>query len=61
MFITNGWYEERWWEEGYSSGDYNCTAEDLASVALYSLASALPEFPNEDSDTVAEPNIVSLL
>ena len=58
MFITYGWYEERWWEEGATTSDYNCTSEDLASVALYGVAAVLAEFPDE-SDTVAEPNIVS--
>ena len=59
MFITYGWYEERWWGKGATTSDYNCTSEDLASVALYGVAAVLAEFPDE-SDTVAEPNIVSL-
>lgn len=60
MFITNAWYEERWWEKGFSSEHYNCTAEHLAAVALYSLASVFSEFPDEDSDIEAESNIVSI-
>ena len=59
MFITYGWYDERWWQEGYFSDKYNCTAEDLEKVALYNVAAALAEFP-DDLDAVAEPNIVSL-
>ena len=59
MFITYGWYDERWWQEGYSSDNYNCTAEDLEKVALYNIAVVLAEFP-EDPDAVAEPNIVSV-
>ena len=58
MFITYGWYGERWWGEGAISSDYNCTSEDLATVALYSVAAVLAEFPDEP-DAIAEPNIVS--
>ena len=60
MFITNAWYEKRWWGEGFSSEHYKCTAEHLAAVALYSLAPVFSEFPDEDSDIEAEPNIVSV-
>ena len=59
MFITIGWYSDRWWQEGYSSDNYNCTAEDLEKVALYNIAAKLLELP-DDPDAVAEPNIVSL-
>ena len=58
MFITYGWYGERWWGEGAISRDYNCTSEDLAAVALYGVAAVLAEFPDEP-DAIAEPNIVS--
>ena len=58
MFITIGWYVERWWQEGFSD-KYNCTAEDLEKVALYNIAPSLKEFP-DDLNAVAEPNIVSL-
>ena len=57
MFITYGWYGERWWGEGAISSDYNCTSEDLATIALYSVAAVLAEFPDEP-DAIAEPNIV---
>ena len=50
---------ERWWQEGFSSDNYNCTAENLEKVALYNIAPSLKEFP-DDPDAVAEPNIVSL-
>ena len=49
---------EGWWKEGFTSEDYNCTAEELAAVALYNVASVLSEFPKND-DELAEPNIVS--
>ena len=58
MFITYGWYGERWWGEGAISSDYNCTSEDLATVALYGVAAVLAEFPDEP-DAIAESNIVS--
>ena len=40
--------------------DYNCTADELAAVALYNVAPFLAEFPEID-DAVAEPNIVSFM
>ena len=60
MFITYGWYVERWWEGGYSSKKYNCSTEDLARIGLYNIAAVLAEFPG-DLDAVAEPNIVSVI
>ena len=48
---------EGWWKEGYTSDEYNCTAEELAAVALYSVGSFLSEF-REDLDAIAEPNLV---
>ena len=56
--MTPNWYVEGWWKEGFTSEDYNCTAEELAAVALYNVASVLSEFPDTD-DELAEPNIVS--
>ena len=58
MFLTLGWYTEGWWEKGYYSEDYNCTAEDLARVALYNVGVVLAEFP-EDPNAIDETNIVS--
>jgi gamma-aminobutyric acid type B receptor len=56
LFLTLNWYVEGWWGEGHTSEDYNCTADELAAVALYNVAPVLAEFPAND-DAVAEPNI----
>ncbi|CAI8020636.1 Gamma-aminobutyric acid type B receptor subunit 1 [Geodia barretti] len=56
LFLTPNWYVEGWWAEGHTSVDYNCTADELAAVALYNVAPFLAEFPEID-DAVAEPNI----
>ena len=58
MFITNAWYDERWWEKGHHSEGHKCTGKDLAAVAVDNLAIILSEFP-DDPDAIAEPNIVS--
>ncbi|CAI8057392.1 hypothetical protein GBAR_LOCUS31275 [Geodia barretti] len=60
LFLTPNWYVEGWWAEGHTSVDYNCTANELAAVALYNVAPVLAEFP-EIYDAVAEPNIVSFV
>jgi gamma-aminobutyric acid type B receptor len=56
LFLTLNWYVEGWWGEGHTSEDYNCTADELAAVALYNVAPVLAEFPEND-DAVAELNI----
>lgn len=45
LYLTNGWYKEGWWKEGYSSNEYNCSGDDLASVAQQSIGVLLSEFP----------------
>ena len=58
MFLTPGWYAERWWQGGAVTRNYNCTGESLARVALYNVAAVLDEFP-DNPDARADPNIVS--
>ena len=60
MFITYGWYENKWWAGPATSSKYNCTAEERATVVAHTLAAIIPETP-ADFTAQAEPNIVSLL
>ena len=60
MIITYGWYADNWWTEPATSSQYNCTAEERATVLLYTLSPIVPEFPT-DFNAQAEPGIVSLL
>ena len=60
MFITYGWYVDNWWTIPAISSQYNCTAEERATVLPYTLAPTVPEFPT-DFNARAEPGIVSLL
>ena len=45
MFLTYGWYNEDWYGE---PNDFNCTADEVASVLPYTLATILDEFPDDD-------------
>ena len=58
MFITYGWYVDKWWEGPPTIREYDCSAEERASLLPYTLAPLAPEFP-DGMDTRAEPNIVS--
>ena len=60
MLITYGWYANNWWTVPATSSQYNCTAEERATVLPYTLAPTVPEFPT-DFSALAEPGIVSLL
>ena len=43
MIITNGWYGTKWWEGPATFSEYNCTAQQRASVLAYTLAPRLQE------------------
>ena len=58
MFITYGWFSNNWWTEPATSSQHNCTAEERATVLLYTLAPIVSEFPTNLS-AQAEPGIVS--
>ena len=59
MIITYGWYNENWWTGPATSSQYNCTAEDRATILPYTMGPVLPEFAT-DLDAEAEPGIVSV-
>jgi hypothetical protein len=56
VIITFGWYVRQWWEMDAPST--NCTAEERAHVLLYSMAAVSSQFPREQDEYTAEPNIV---
>ena len=56
MFLTYGWYDEKWWEEPNN----NCSSDQLASVLPYTLSSLLRDFPVNES-IITETGIVSLI
>ena len=60
MILTYGWYNDLWWTDDATSSNYNCTAEERASILPYTMGPRLPEYPT-DLDAEAEPGIVSLL
>ena len=59
MFISYGWYVDEWWIGPAYSSEYNCTAEERATVLQYTLAPVQREYP-ADFDTVTETGIVSI-
>ena len=59
MIMTYGWYVDEWWTGPATSSQYNCTAEERATILPYTMGPALSEFP-ADLDAEAEPGIVSL-
>ena len=60
IFMTYGWYADKWWTGSATSSQYNCTAEERATILPYTMGPLLPEFP-ADLDAEAEPGIVSLI
>ena len=59
MLITYGWYDHGWWAEPATSSEYNCTAEERATVLPYTMGPITHEFPDNLS-AEAETGIVSL-
>lgn len=59
MMITYGWYLDRWWTQPATSDEYDCTAEEVATVLPYTLAAIQRESPT-NLDAKAEPDIVSI-
>ena len=60
MIMTYGWYVDNWWTGSATSSQYNCTAEERATILPYTMGPLLPEFP-ADVNTEAEPGIVSFI
>lgn len=58
LIITYGGYFKHWWKVDTATND--CTAEQRGQALLYSLAAVPSQFPRQDDEYVAEPNIVSV-
>ena len=58
--MTYSWYADNWWTGPAISSEYNCTAEERATILPYTMSLVLPEFP-ADLDAEAEPGIVSFV
>ena len=43
MLITYGWYGSEWWKAKATSSQFNCTAEQRASILAYTLAPQVQE------------------
>ena len=59
MVITYGWYVDEWWIGPATSSEYNCTAEERATVLPYTMGPKQREYPT-DEFAEAEPEIVNI-
>lgn len=54
VWLTQGWYEDRWWEEEEGGGDsspVNCTADQLFEFLHQQRVLAVNHYPSADQTT----------